>query len=377
MSVWDEIRREFPATDRFVYLNAAAASPIPRAVAAAATQFYRDFEAEGDVPWDRWLARTEDVRALVARFVGATADEIAFVPNTSVGINIVADLLAEDGPVLTNELEFPTVTLPWIHRGTHVRFVAAEESGALRVSDFAQTPNAPTRTIVISHVQFSNGCRQDLARYGAVKEGRWLVVCGSQSAGAFPIDVVADGVDAFVTSGHKWMCAGYGAGFLCVRRHLIAHKPPRVMGWRSIEDPYTFDNRRYRLLPSERRFELGCPSFAPIVALGAAVELLLGIGIEAIAARVLALNTYLTDGLRRLGVDVLSPGGSFRSGETLCRVPEPQLAAAFLADRGVLVSVKPQGLRIATHFFNSEEDVSRGLAALRAYLRESSTPTHS
>lgn len=370
MSVWDEVRREFPAVDRFVYLNAAAASPVPRTVREAATAFYEQCEAEGDAPWDRWLARTEEVRSTVARFVGATADEIAFVPNTSTGINIVADLLADDGAVVTDDLEFPTVTLPWVHRGNDVRFVTPDSAGVLHAAAFAQTPEAPTRTIVISQVQFSNGCRQDLPAYAAVKEGRWLVVCGSQSAGAFPIDVVADGVDAFVTSGHKWLCAGYGAGFLCVRRGLLEHTPPRTMGWRSVENPYAFDNRRYTLLSSARRFELGCPSFAPIFALGAAVDLIMGIGVDVIASRVLALNTYLTDGLARLGVEVLSPGGRHRSGETLCRVPEPARAAAFLAARGVLVSVKPEGLRIATHFFNSEADVARGLETLSVYLSQ-------
>lgn len=368
MSMWEEVRREFPAAERYTYLNAAAASPVPRAVRAASMTFYQEFEADGDAPWDRWLARTEAVRALVGRFVGATADEIAFVPNTSAGINVVADLVADDGPVLTDDLEFPTVTLPWVHRGVDVRFVSPDGSGALHAADFMQTPASPTRTLVLSQVQFSNGCRQHLPSYAAIKDGRWLVVCGSQSAGAFPVDVASDGVDAFVTSGHKWLCAGYGAGFVCVTRRLIAHREPRVMGWRSVEDPYAFNNRTYRLLDTARRFELGCPSFAPIFALGAAVELLMGLGHEAIATRVLELNTCLTDGLARIGVEVLSPGGLHRSGETLCRVPEPARATAFLAERGVLVSTKPQGLRMATHIYNNERDVARALEVLADYM---------
>lgn len=368
MSMWEEVRREFPAVERYTYLNAAAASPVPRAVRAAATTFYQEFEAEGDAPWDRWLARAEAIRALVGRFVGASADEIAFVPNTSEGINVVADLLADDGPVLTDDLEFPTVTLPWVHRGVDVRFVSPDHTGALHAADFAQTPASPTRTLVLSQVQFSNGCRQHVPDYAAIKDGRWLVICGSQSAGAFPVDVAADGVDAFVTSGHKWLCAGYGAGFLYVTRRLIADRRPRVMGWRSVEDPYAFNNRTYRLLGTARRFELGCLSFGPIFALGAAVELLMSLGHAAVATRILELNTCLTDGLVRLGIDVLSPGGPHRSGETLCRVPEPARAAAFLAERGVLVSTKPQGLRIATHIYNNERDIALALEALAAYM---------
>ena len=88
---------------------------------AIVDEFYRRLEEEGDVPWEEWLEKTEAIRARVARFVGAEADEVTFVPNTSTGINLIADLLADDGPVLAVEGEFPTITLPWIHRGVDVR----------------------------------------------------------------------------------------------------------------------------------------------------------------------------------------------------------------------------------------------------------------
>ena len=139
------------------------------------------------------------------------------------------------------------------------------------------------------------------------------------------------------------------------------------MGWLSVEDPYTFDNRGYRLLSAARRSELGCPPFGPIFGLGAAVEYLSALGAEAIEARVLELNVYLTASLERAGLRVLSPGGRHRSGQTLVAIADPPRATRFLQDRGVLVTEKPQGLRISTHFYNTEEDVDRCLAALREY----------
>jgi selenocysteine lyase/cysteine desulfurase len=365
---WSEIRRDFPATSRWVYLNAAAASPTPRPVRAAVDGFYRQLEEEGDAAWDEWLARRERIRASVARFVGAEPDEVAFVPHTSAGINLIVDLLGGDGPVVAVEPEFPTVTLPWIHRGVPVRFVSPE-SGTLPASLFAAGRAPEAATIVVSHVQFSNGCRLDLDDLGALKEGRNLVVCGSQSAGAFPVDVRRSGIDAFASAGHKWMCAGYGAGFAVVRREILARCPPREIGWLSVADPFTFDNRRYRVLPSAARHEMGCPPFGPIFALGAAVDYLSGIGGEAIADRVLALNTHLTDRLRQAGIEVLSPGGAFRSGETLCAVLDPPRIAAALLERRISVTPKPQGLRISTHFYNDESDVDACVDALRAVLR--------
>jgi cysteine desulfurase / selenocysteine lyase len=302
----------------------------------------------------------------VARFVGAQPEEIAFVPNTSTGINLIADLLEGDGPVLSDDLEFPTVTLPWIHRGVLVRFVRAVE-GVLRLESFGEGEAPRTATIAISHVQFSNGCRQDLDAFGRIKGRRHLVVCGSQSVGAFPVDVKRSGIDALATAGHKWLGAGFGAGFCYVSKALLDARPPRAVGWLSGDDPYAFDNRHLRILPSNARTELGCPPFGPIFALGAAIDYLSGIGIEKVAERVLALNMYLTFRLARESFDVLSPGGEHRSGETLVRLPDPARARAFLLDRGVHVTEKPEGLRISTHFYNSEADVDACVAALVAY----------
>lgn len=368
-SPWNAIRRDFPAATRHVYLNAAAAGPTPRPVREAVGTFCRELEEGGDLHWEAWLEEREVIRARVARFLGAESDEIAFVPNTSAGINLIADLLADEGPVLSDELEFPTVTIPWIHRGVPVHFVSAVE-GVPPLESFSAPPAPRAASLVVSHVQFSNGCRLDLEALGAAKANRRLVVCASQSLGAFPVDVKAARIDALASAGHKWLCAGYGAGLLYVHRPLLASRPPRAIGWLSVEDPFSFDNRRFRVRPQASRIEMGCPPFAGIFALGAAVRYLSGIGLEAIADRVLELNRALTDGLAARGFEVLSPGDPHRSGQTLVALPDPPRAVAFLKERGVLVTEKPQGVRIATHFFNDESDLEACLTGLADYRKE-------
>jgi selenocysteine lyase/cysteine desulfurase len=368
--LWEEIRQEFPGLANKAYLNAAATAPTPRPVRAAVDRFYRELEEEGDGAWDAWMERREAVRSRVAQFIGAEADEIAFAPNTSTGMNFIVDLLAEDGAVLSDELEFPAVTLPWVHRGIPVHLLPAVD-GIVRLESFGAEQAPRAGTIAVSHVQFSNGCRQDLDAFARVKGGRHLVVCASQSMGAFPIDVKRSGIDALATAGHKWLCAGYGAGFFYVHRDILATRPPRTIGWLSGEDPFAFDRLSCKVLPSNRRTELGCPPFAQIFALGAAIEFLGDIGIDAIAERVLALNMYLTFQLGRAGVEVLSPGGEYRSGQTLCAVADPFRAVAFLKERGIAVTPKPEGLRIATHFFNDERDVDRCVQAMAEYMKSS------
>src|SRR6188474_2944433 len=101
---WDELRQDFPGTKDHVYLNAAAGSISPRWVREAVGRYQTELEEGGDAHWDLWLAQMEVARERVARFIGAQADEIAFVTNTSEGMNILADLVSGDGPVLSDEM---------------------------------------------------------------------------------------------------------------------------------------------------------------------------------------------------------------------------------------------------------------------------------
>ncbi len=328
---------------------------------------YREME-DGVDDFERWLIRREEARNRVAALVNADPDEIAFVPNTSTGINLVVDLIGAEGAVLSDEVEFPTLTIPWLHRGIAVHFMPVVE-GVVRREFFALGEAPRAATIAVSHVQFSNGCRLDLEAFGAIKGPRRLVVSGSQSVGAFPVDVRAAHLDALACAGHKWLCAGYGAGFLYVARDLLRAHPPAAIGWQSVVDPMAFDNRRYELLSSARRVELGCPAFAGIFALDAAVRYLTGIGLERIVERVLALNFYLTSCLEQAGFTVLSPGGEYRSGQTLCAVSDPKGATAFLRDLGIVVTTKPEGVRISTHFFNTEDEIDACTRALVEWRR--------
>jgi cysteine desulfurase / selenocysteine lyase len=363
---WDEVRKEFPACERYAYLDTAATGPTPRLVRQAVTNHYQSLEDGGDLEWDDWISRREEIRASVARLIGAEAEEIAFVPNTSTGMNLVADLIGTAGAVLTDELEFPAVTLPWIHRGIAVHLLPAPD-GIVRLESFEKSQAPRAATIAVSHVQYSNGYRLDLAALGAMKAHRYLVVSGSQSVGAFPVDVHSWGIDALACAGHKWLCAGFGAGFVYISKALLEKFPPRAAGWMSVSDPFAFDNQRLDLLRTNARTEVGCPPFAGILALGAAVDCVLALGREAIATRVFELNMYLTSRLADADFEVISPADPYRSGQTVCALPDPERAARFLRERNVLVSARGGGVRISTHFFNNEEDIDRCVGALIAY----------
>jgi selenocysteine lyase/cysteine desulfurase len=358
---WDEIRNQFPVTENSTYLNTAAAGPLPRATMAAATEYYRQMMDDGDVHWDEWLAKREEVRRKVATFINAEPDEIALTTNTSSGMNVIIDALETHGEVVSCDLEFPVSTLPWMNRRIPVHLVKSI-AGEVHIDAIRDAMNVRTGIICLSHVQYSNGLRTDLEELGNAKGGHALVVNASQSAGAFEIDVKRMKIDALCATGHKWMLSGYGSGFVYLSRELLERSKPRAIGWLSVEDPYSDRNDEIHLRhDAAARAELGCPHFAGMFALGASIDLMAGLGVKNIEARALSLNRVLTDRLTDSGWKVLSPLGDerMRSAETLVFAEDPAGVVARLARQKIIVTKKPQGIRVATHFFNNEADIER------------------
>ena len=163
------------------------------------------------------------------------------------------------------------------------------------------------------------------------------------------------------------MLAGYGSGFVYLSRELQAESKARTIGWLSVQEPYAMKNDEIVMrYDASARAELGCPHFAGVFALGASVELMTMLGTAEIESRALLLNRYLTSRLLETGWKILSPlrEESFRSAETLLECAEPGKVTAQLAQQGVAVTEKPQGIRIATDFFNDESDIERLIAGL-------------
>jgi cysteine desulfurase/selenocysteine lyase len=363
---WEKIRLDFPVCGRTVYLNSAAAGPVPRPAMEAAAKFYREMMEEGDARWDEWLERREIIRRRIAAFINAEPDEVAFTTNTSSGMNLIVDALEGRGEVISSDLEFPVSTITWLHRGQRVHQVETVE-GELRLADVRQAMNEKTAIICLSHVQYSNGFRTDLEELGRSKGNHTLVVNASQSAGAFEIDVRRMQIDALCSTGHKWMLSAYGSGFVYLSRKLLDETRARAIGWLSVGDPFEMRNREFHVRPdAAARAETGCPHFAGIFALGASLDYLMKTGTGEIEQRVLALNRQLTGRLAEEGWRVLSPLGeeSSRSGETLVATARPKRVVAQLAQRNIVVTEKPQGIRISTHFFNNEADIERLITAL-------------
>lgn len=366
-----ETRSLFPVTRRFAYLNSAAVAPLSTRARNAMRRLIQDQCERGAVNYADWFAVYDRCREAAARLVGATAAEIALMPNTSAGIATVAQgLHARPGDnVVIPDDEFPANVYPWMALpDVEVRRIP-KRGGRILPDDVERLVDGRTLALSVSFVDWLTGHRADLPALGAIahRSGALFVVDAIQGLGAFPLDVDACGVDALAADGHKWMCGPEGAGILYVRREARERIAPTRPSWLSVRHPTRFLDYDMAPAPSARRYQDGTPNTCGIYGLHAALDLIEEVGVDTIAARVLALSGLVRDGARERGIPLACDAdGDEASGIVSFKLGEdaPVLATA-LEGRKVIVAARAGFLRIATHHFNDEEDVARVLEAFQ------------
>jgi selenocysteine lyase/cysteine desulfurase len=372
---WERTRSFFPVTRTLAYLNHAGVAPISTRVAEALARYAAEASERGAFDYRRaYDAEIERVRGRAAALLGAGSDEIAFVKNTSEGLGLVAAGLdwQRGDRVVVCDLEYPSNVYAWWSlrsRGVETVMLPSRD-GALPLESVAEALRHPrTRLLSLSSVEFGSGARNDLEALGRLCREHGVLFCvdAIQSVGCFPLDVARCHVDFLAADGHKWLLSVEGCGVFYCRRALLGALTPRVIGWRSVTDNTDFDRYHLDLQPGAGRFEEGTPNTAGIFALGAAIDLLLELGIEAIGARVLALTDELCAGLLARGAKVASPrAGGQASGIVAFTLPDeaPGRTAARLRAAGVFVVERRGCVRASPHFYNVSGELERLLRAL-------------
>ena len=241
--------------------------------------------------------------------------------------------------------------------------------GRLTVGSIAEEIDSRTRAVSISHVEFGNGFRNDLAAIGALccEKGICFVVDAIQSLGQTPVDVEEMSIDLLTADGHKWLLSPEGIGIFYCAPHMTERLRLYEVGWNSVADAGNYDAYDPTPAPTARRFECGSHNTLGIHALGASLDLLLEVGIEVVQERLRLLTDRLVDGLRNADYRVLSPrGASEWSGIVTFDSPlhETEALHRMLRSHQIIGARRGGGIRISPHFYNTEEEVLRVVDAL-------------
>ncbi len=321
--------------------------------------------------------------AMVAEFIGAEAEEVALMYNTTDGMNAVAHglMLGEGDEVLICDQEHPSGIHPWRRRAKHDGIVTREFSTSIApggpqvpfeppespewiVASLEAEITARTKLISISHICYTTGLVLPVREICelAASRGILTLVDGAHPLGMLDLDMRELGCDFYAASGQKWLLGPLGTGILYVRREMLDRVDPVVVsgGW----------DRPGTALKFMARGSINVPAFYGSLA---AFRFQRSIGKEKIERRVRALAGRLRAGLAEIpGIRLYTPSDTrLGAGLTSLRVDgcENDLVLAALNERYGLfprtIGHDLNALRFSTHIYNTEEEVDRSLIALR------------
>jgi len=397
------IRADFPGSTQQVYLNAAGVGLPPRsaleAVQRATTLLGR---GPADLGYKAYYRAIGDPSAKAkeeaARLLKVTPPEIAFIDDTTMGLNIALAAIpfaAGDNIVLC-DLEYPQVALSAAHPQQHLDVevrIAHHRDGIVTVDDYAKLIDKRTRLLLVSSVQWINGLRMDLAAFSqlAQEHGCFLVVDAIQQLGAIPLDLSGVQVDFLAAGAQKWLNAPFGLGLLYIRKGVQEKVRPGLAhglfalaepagGWvRYLGDPSLTPFLSLPLAPDARRFEIhGMPKTLGTAGLAASLTYVNGLDSHEVTKHIIALGDFLIEELQRRGIKVWTPAAhQLRSGIVTCE-PFPDAEQVHRLTRTLEAKrIYPTvrycsgvgGMRVSIHYYTSREDLETLLAAMDEIMK--------
>lgn len=377
---WDALKRHYLFQDGLIMMNNGTVGPMPEPVFNTLTDSFRvQCTSPCDV-YNTFGARREEVRAKVARFLGANPSEIVLTRNTTEGMNFVANglELQPGDEILLSDMEHPAGIHPWRLKAERYGVVLKEAALGLPpasvdefVGSFEAAITPRTKVISISHTVFISGLISPVKELCemAHRHGVLVLADSAHGPGMLNLNLHDMGVDFLAASPYKWLGAPCGCGILYVRAGLEERLWPTIAnsGW---------DTREGAL----RLGTIGQRADPLVFALGEAVDFQMTVGKARIERRIRSLATYLKEGLTQIpGVRLhtsmdpqLSGGLTAFSMEGV----DPELLVNYLRERYNLVirtigneARGTRGARVSTHIFVSQKDVDTVLEGVRHMRR--------
>jgi cysteine desulfurase / selenocysteine lyase len=309
----ERIRRDFPILDqvihgkKLVYLDNGATSQKPRAVIDAIVRYYQHDNANIHRGVHTLSMRAteahDEARETVRRFIqAADAGEIIFVRGATEAINLVAQTygranVGEGDEVLITAMEHHSNIVPWqmlcAEKRAHLRVAHIDDAGELDLDAYEKLLTPRTRIVAVTHVSNALGTVNPLRKIIQLAHAHDIpvLVDGAQAVPHMPVDVQALGCDFYAFSGHK-VYGPTGIGVLYGKEELLAEMPPYQGGGDMISS-VTFEKTIYNVVPY--KFEAGTPDIAGAIGLGAALDYVMALGMDRVAAHGQDLLAYATE----------------------------------------------------------------------------------
>jgi selenocysteine lyase/cysteine desulfurase len=361
-----------------VYLNAAYAHPMGKMTYGAMADFLQRRMHDVDTPWPAENPRDHAV-ALFARLINADPKDIAVVPSTMEGENLIANGvgLGPAAGVVTDAYHYsPEIYGEWRRRGVPLA-VALPRNNRIQLADLNRLIDGRTRLVAVSAVASDTGFRHDLKAVCDLAHAKGAVVYADviQAAGAVPLDVKATGVDFCCCGAYKWLMGDFGVAFLYVRPDRLKDLSRTMAGWRQQK---SYQSRLYAFDPpgppgidyqlrddAVGLFEVSTPNWSALAGLTASLAYLQDVGIERIVAHRAPLMARLQAELPKMGFLPLTPADSDTPAIAFAYAGASAKLGPGLASARIKIQTSRNRVRISPSVYNDMGDIDRLMQVLR------------
>lgn len=373
-------RERFPITQRSNYLINNSLGAMPAAARASVQQFLDQWDTRGVRSWgDGWWALQEQVGDQVGKLLGVPAGTVTMHQNIAVAQEMILSCFRFDGAkkrVVYADRNFPSDQYIYEARAAHgaelVRIPPAADGISTDGEQVAAAIDDRTLLVAIDHVMFRSSAIVELEPIisKAKRHGAFVVLDVFHSGGIVPLDRHALAADAIVGGALKWMCGGPGNCFLYVSPEATKRLRPIFTGWAAHKQPFAFSPAGQDYRDDGQRFATGTPNVPALYAGKEGIATLLEVGMPAIRANSQRMTRLLIEEAQRAGLPIKSPlDGNRRGGHVALDVPDGYAVCQALAAREIIVDFRPDaGLRVAPHFYNTDQEVVTAVRAIREIL---------
>ncbi len=385
----EQIRREMPAVENTVYLNTGTCGPLPRRTVAAMQEVQNEELLQGRIAPGHYpgiMAAKTAAKEAVAGVLGCTPNDVAIAGRTTDGMNIaIAGYRWQRGDeIITSNIEHPGGLMPMFvtkrRYGTRIRVADIGVGGmktAETVRQFEQLITPRTRMIVISHISYTTGAVLPVKEITAMAHSHDVLVAvdAAQSFGSLPLDMANLGADLYACPGQKWICGPEGTGSLYVRPSSLG-EIEQTFGGGMVMGSLDYYGASFTPAVGAGRFDVGGYNLPMLVGQKVSTEWIRDeVGLDWAYARISRLGQYahkMLSGMK--GVTVVTPEDHLAGlvAFTVDGIEPIELKNRLLAEHNVTIRdvVKyinnPNALRLATGFYNTEEDLDRLGAGMKA-----------
>jgi selenocysteine lyase/cysteine desulfurase len=372
---------DFPIIEQINYLSTASIGLVPSVVIKKSTELFIELTQGGTLTLDeeKEVMVYDSLRSEGAKLLNCDDKDIAVFNSVSEALNVIAwSLKLEKGKIISSNIEFPSVTYPWLrlanNRTIDIKLLEGKD-WCISSDELITEIDEETKVVALSHVSYLSGQKFDLAKIAKAAHdvGALVVIDGIQAAGYIPLYVKNWDVDVYIAGSYKWLCAPFGTAIAYISKSLYEKIDPAFVGWRSVEDIWDFNASNLTFASTARKFEYSTSAYGAKTGFAESIKYLHQIGIEKINTYNTSLVDLLLDELTNIDeINIISPEsrGSIVAFKINTRKDLKQITERFRRlERPIEFTLRQNMIRITPHFYNTEKDILDFINNLKHFLK--------